>query len=139
MANPNPASDIATKLASIATFGAVTLVVDTNLFVGPERPVRTEVPELAVFCLNLPGPIAEPYCGIDEDFYRFQVEITVRSAPSEFQAGEDLARLVVEKLQRQPPSGYVSVLVQQSQPEYQGDDDNRIHGWTIVFECWWKG
>lgn len=140
MSNPNPAADVAAQLAALSPYGTLTLAVDTNVFLGPERGVRAEVPPFAVFCLNLPGTRPEPYLGIDQDFHRYQVEVKVRSNPAQYQDGEDLARLILEQVQRRPPAGYVGLLVQQSGPLYLGSDEQRrLHRWTLVIELWWKG
>lgn len=133
------ALDLAQHLASLSPIATTTLTMDVNLFTGPERAVRTEVPHLAVFIQNMTGPPPVPYLNNLEDFFRFQVQALVRSNPGHYDAGEALARAVIHQLHREKPTGYVSVLSQQTGPTYLGEDENRVHRWVLNLEAWRKG
>lgn len=140
MANPNPAADVLAKLVALSPFADVYLESGVNAFTGPVRVVRAEVPPLAVFVANLPGLSPEPYLGMDVDFHRYQVEVTVRSEPGKYQAAEDACRSMLEKLQRVvPTSAYAACLARQAGPTYRGEDEERQHRFSFVAECWWKG
>lgn len=139
----NPAADLASLIANLSPYSAATLILDgstgANLFTGPVRAVRTEVPSLSVFCMNHRGQPPEPFLGIGQDFKEFLIEVTVRSDPAQFQAGEQLARDIMQRIQRQQPSGYITCLVQQAGPDYLGEDGERTHQWSFGVELWWKG
>lgn len=143
MAIPNAASDLATRFAALSPYtvaGAnMTLTVDTNVFVGPVLATQPGVPDFSVFVQNQGGVRPDPYINNSADFFRFQVLATVRSTPGDYSGGEDLARGLIDIVHRSPPSGYATVLSQQSGPNYLGEDDHRRHTWQILFELWWKG
>lgn len=133
MALPNPAMAVATILAAESS---LRLRIGRNLFLGPLRPPGAQVPAEVVFCLNDGGPAPVPYLGNSGDFHRASVEVTLRGGPDNVEASETLARGCMEALQRQQPAGYITMLVQQSQPIYQGADNEGRHLWGIRVECW---
>lgn len=136
MAALNPADDLVTKIASLSPYSGVTLARDVNLFFGPVREVRAEVPAQAVFCVNARGLKPEPYLNNQDDFKVFQVEVTVRSAPADYTGGEQLARDIMGQLQRKAPAGYITCLLQQSGPELRSEDAERQFQWAFVAELW---
>lgn len=136
---PDPAADLAAHLAGLSPVGDVTLEVGGNLFVGPERAVRAEVPELALFAQNTTGAAPVPYVNDRFDFARFAVSLLVRGNPGQFAAGEQLAREVLRAMHREKPTGYVTCLASQAGPTYLGEDEARRHRWSLNFEMWWKG
>ncbi len=140
----DPAGDFVAQLELLNPHGGLTLrsargSAAANLFKGPLPVVNASNSELAVACLNTTGPAPAPYLGQTEDFHRYQVEVTVRSAAGKYDAGERLARAIHFRTQRMPPAGYVAGLQQQSGPEYLGEDDNRSHQWRFFIELWWRG
>jgi hypothetical protein len=136
---PSAATDLAAKLEAESPIGTVTLAVGTNVFVGPELAVNTHTPPSAVFVRDIAGAKPEPYLGNTDDFVRFQVEVVVRTEGNSYSAGDSLARAILNKIQRNPPSGYVSCLVQQSGPEWLGQDEEYQDSFRFVAELWWKG
>ena len=52
---------------------------------------------------------------------------------------EQLARGLIEKLQRATPSNYVNLVLMQSSPSYQGEDDERRHRFLFGVELWFAG
>ena len=142
----NPAEDFAEKLEALGPYGLVQLVRGgnrgpkaANLFVGPVHVVRREAPSPAVFVLSQAGAAPLPYLGQDEDFQKFLLEVTVRSAPAKFEEGDELVRTIMDKAQRQAPTGYVACLLQSGGTEYLGEDDERQHLWRFFVELWWRG
>ncbi len=140
----NAAADVATKVASLGTINGVALVLEgaggvENVFVGEVREPRTEVPSQAVFVKNLRGNAKpDPYLGIDSDFYRFQVDVTVRSNPAEYGIAEQLTRDLMLQLHRHAPTGYVTMLLQQPGPDPRGETNEREFLFGFVLEVWWR-
>ncbi len=139
MSAVDPAADLAAKLVALTPIGGVVIALDTSLFLGPVRVVRAETPPQAIFCQNARGLRPTPYMGINKDFKQFQVLVTVRSEPAQFSVGEQLARDLMSAVQRTPPTGYITALLEQAGPDYLGEDDQRQHRWSFVVELWWKG
>jgi hypothetical protein len=139
-AAPDAATEAAAHLASLSPIvDNLSLTVGRNLFVGPERATRAEVPDFAVFAQNVAGGPPQPYVNNRYDFARLAVQLLVRSAPGQFAQGELLARNILSRLHREKPTGYVTCLSQQAGPTYLGEDEGRRHRWALNFELWWKG
>lgn len=140
MSAQDPATDTAAHLAGLSPIvDNLSLAVGRNLFVGPERATRAEVPDFAVFAQNVTAAAPTPYVNDRFDFSRFVVQLLVRSAPGGFTQGELLARNILARLHREKPTGYVTCLAQQAGPAYLGEDEGRRHRWSLNFELWWKG
>lgn len=152
-AHPNPAADLVAKLVSLGPYtvaGASKALIaegssgvavsGQNAFFGPERATSATVPDFAVFALNAPGPQAEEYMNVLDNFHRYQVDVTVRSDPGMWAAGDQLARALSEQLQRAtPPTGYVRLERLSALPAYVGEDEDRRHRFRLGLEMWWKG
>ena len=117
MANPATMPEVAV-VARLTGQGGLTS--GTNLFSGPERPVGTGIPGIAVFCAPYGGGIPVPYIGNTADVRSFSVQVLVRGDPDKRDAALTMARQVWERLQRFIPSGYVSCLCDQSDPVDMG-------------------
>jgi hypothetical protein len=135
----DPATDLAQFLEDSGPFSGVDLVLTQNLFTGPELDTRPEVPDLAVFVELHPGLRPDPYLGRTKSFYRFQLMVTVRSNPAEWDVGDRLSRALLFAIQAQKPSGYIDLLAQQSGPEHYQEDGDRRHKFRFFVELWWKG
>lgn len=139
MSLPDAATDLAEHLVTLGAGPRNRLLeVGKNVFVGPERATRAEVSDCAAFIQAFQGAAPEPYINNRSDFWRFAVQVLVRSESARFAEGEELARHVVAKLHRAPPAGYVTCLAQ-SAPAWLGEDESRRHRWSLNFELWWKG
>ena len=110
-----------------------------NIFAGPERAARTEVPDFAVFVLAAPGQQPEDYCGSTDNFHRFQLDVLVRSEAGMWSQGDELAREISDHLRLTTPAGYVKIDALSSMPAYAGEDDARRHRFTLGVELWWRG
>ena len=143
MAHPNPAADLRDHLAARGPYriGKRDLALEQgrNLFSSPELATSAEVQDCAVFVQNQQGQAPEPYYGNASDFIRYQATALVRSEVNEFGNGEQLARLIVARMHRSAPSGYVACVAAQGLPAYQGSDDSGRFRWLINFELWWSG
>jgi len=115
-----PDAAIATHLAA----AGLGLTLGTNLFRGPVRPVSPGVPESAVFVLAGGGPAPVPYLDAAEhgDTYFFDVQVRIRGSREAFATTRTLARGIRNALHRASISGYLSVLVRESEPTYLGFD-----------------
>jgi hypothetical protein len=133
---PAPGADVVTRLNS----AVAALTSGTNLFEGPVRPPRATVPATAVFVLATGGPPPEPYLGQGIDWRVSNVQATVRGeVGAGFAAGQTLARSVLDAIQRGGLSGYVRVLVVESEPTYLGQDENGHYLWTVNARLGWDG
>jgi len=147
-AHPNPAADLVATMVAAGPYtvaGASKALVaegsgGANAFVGPERATSATTPDFAVFALNAPGPQAEEYMNVLDNFHRYQVDVTVRSDPGMWANGDELARALSEQLQRAtPPTGYVKLERLSALPAYVGEDEDRRHRFRLAVEMWWKG
>ena len=127
-----PDIDVANVLDS--ALGSLTL--GTNLFVGLLREKGTGIPHQAVFCLSAGGapPDAFMYGGSGTEERHSDVKIYVRSNPHDFSGGQTLARSVRDAIHHVVPSGYLESEVQESEPNYLGQQENGEHLWTITTE-----
>ena len=130
MTAPSPDSDIRTALAG----SGLGLVAGTNLFCGPVRAPMPGVPPLAVFVLASGGYGPRPLLGSHTDYRISTVQVTVRSAEQDFAGGQSLARSVLIALQRAAITGYASVVMRESEPNYLGQDQDARHLWSLNAE-----
>ena len=130
----NPAEIVAQVLEE----AGLELVRNRDLFLGPVYETGAEQPTRAVFVTNDGGAAPAPYLGDTGDFYRGAVEVTVREEPDNFPRGEELARQCLHACQRGGRGkGLVSMRVQQSSPEFAGEDDEDCPEWVFRVEAWW--
>lgn len=115
-----PDAAVATHLAA----AGLSLVVGTNLFRGPVRPVANGVPAKAVFVLVTGGPGPVPYLDAAEngDTWHFDVQVRIRGERESFAATRTLARGIRNALHRAAISGYLSALSIESEPVFMGFD-----------------
>lgn len=138
---PTPDADLAALLVASPQpiSGSTTLVLGTNLFLGPVRPLTTDgIPALAVFVLGEGGPAPMPYLNNAGDYREDRVTITVRGEPDDLAGPQALARAIRRRLHRARPSGYIVILVQEGEPLYQGQDEQALHHWEHSFIAAWK-
>jgi len=135
MAMPNPASDVATRIAS-----ALSLVVGTTVFVGPVRAAKDGVPSKAVFCLNRGGPGPEPYTdgGVGADFWTSEVQVRVRGEARKTESGETFARSVRDAIHTASIAPYFEIRVLESEPIYLAEDDAGCPEWSINVQLRFK-
>lgn len=129
----NPASDVA-ELLNGKDAGGLTLTLATNLFKGfVRRADATTSP--AVFVANTGGPPPEPYVsGARQSTVRATVQVMVRGAVNEFQAGETVARGVWRWLHQQDVPDYIACYARDAQPVFVGEDDLGHYMWSINLE-----
>ncbi|GMV19026.1 MAG: hypothetical protein AMXMBFR56_72500 [Polyangiaceae bacterium] len=129
----NPAEDVVNFLDT-KTAGSLTLAKATNLFVGFMR-AQDRTPSPSVYALNTGGPGPLPYLGTGRQAYlRPTVQVMVRGPAGDFQAGEAIARAVLEYLQQQTVPGYVACFARDSQPAWLGEDSDQHGLWSINLE-----
>ena len=127
-----PDDDVCDKLVS-----ALSYVLGTSIFIGPERPssaVAPIIPEVAVFVLSTGGPAPVPYCGTGTSFYRAKVQVCVRDALQSFSNGQTMARAVLAALHGATITGYTYCLAGSSEPDYLGLNDSGQPRWGLTFE-----
>jgi hypothetical protein len=111
------------------------LTEGTNLFPGPEREVSDEIPGLCCFVLMTGGPMPVTHNagGSGTDTTYPAAMITIRSDDSDFKGGQTLGLSVQAAIQKKSPSTHLtySCEVQQSKPNYLGQDERGYHRWTI--------
>lgn len=130
----NPAYDVAQFLTT-KTVGGVVLTVGTNLFIS-RMPDTDRSPSPAVACLNTGGEAPAPY--LDDSrrsYFSASVQVLVRSAVDDFEAGERVARGIIEWCHQRVAVGYVTWLSRDSQPGYLGPDANHRHTWAINLDA----
>ena len=123
-------------LADVLAAASIGLTKGMNLFRGPPRAAGGGIPHQAVFVLAWGGPSPIPlHDGSKRDLIMSRVQITVRGAPEKFDDGQTLARAVKKALHEKPPSGYIDVTVQESEPLYLKQDEYGHHEWVINIEA----
>lgn len=128
------AADVVAFLAG-KTVGGVLLTAAGNLFVGQMR-TTDRTPSPAVFCLGTGGPSPLPYLGGHRTaLYRPTVQVMVRGPAGDDEAGAALALSVLEALNMQTPSGYVSWFTRDSAPAFLGTDTGQHGQWSLNVEC----
>jgi hypothetical protein len=117
------------------TAGGMVLTKAVNLFIGQMRAgARTPAP--AVFCLGTGGPPSEPYLGGNRSaLYRPTVQVMVRGPAGDDATGASIARDVLEWLNQQVVTGYVSWFTRDSAPAFLGTDSDQHGQWAINVEC----
>lgn len=139
-----PDADVVAKLVANSP-GGVALTSGTNIFRGPLRPASTSapgpssIPTKAVFVLATGGPPPSPYLGSGLNVYESNVQVMVRSELADFAGGQTLARACITVLQQAIPSGYISFLVVESEPNYLGADAQGCHLWSVNLTATWQG
>lgn len=133
MALKNAAADVMAALSGLVVSG-VELTDGVNLFNGGVRP-NDETPAPCVFLLNTGGGAPSPYVsGSRRSMYFATVQVMVRGAVEDFEAGESLARGVLAELALLVPTGYVSIFARESAPTPIGYDDAGRPMWSLNFE-----
>lgn len=128
----DPDGDVVTYLA--AQIGALT--ANTNLFASKEQAAGDGVPHGAVFALASGGPAPEAYIegGAGDERRWSGVQVMTRSEPREYDAGKTLARLVRDTLHHAAITGYIDVAVNETEPNYLGENEAGNHRWTSNVE-----
>lgn len=146
----HPAHDLATALAvgSSVTLlsppgGSVTVGYGAgaaNIVRGPARDTDELVANQLINVLPTGGPPPMPFMGAatNENLYAARVQVVVRSKAEQYESGEALARAVRAKLHLVVISGYVSVMAQESEPNYLGVDDRGLHRFSVNFMMTYK-
>lgn len=113
--------------------GTGSLVDGTNLFRGPVRPAD-RVPDGTVFVMETSGEQPRHYRASTEVHYP-GLQVRVRSAKEQFEAGVTLARLVLETLHRATIAGYLMLEAVTSRPNPLGRDEEGRWEWSINFKA----
>ncbi len=121
-----------TEVATRAAAEVAELTLGTNIFDGPRREVGANVPVKAVFCSPNGGPAPTAILNTAQTKIRnSNVFILVRSEQEKFTAGILLARAVRDAVHYAPLVGFIDVRVEESEPNYLGQDDARNHEWSM--------
>lgn len=140
-----PAWDLATALVAGGTVvyptppgGSLVVGFDgapNNVIAGPARESDDIVPNELINVLQTGGPPPMPFMGSapNKNVKIARVQVTVRSKLDNFGDGEALARGILQKLHLVVLDGYTDVMAQETEPNYLGEDERRIHRWTMNF------
>jgi hypothetical protein len=141
-----PAHDLSTFLAGtialpsppggsqLLTYGA-----GGNLGMGPLRAKDSTINNLDVRVLQTGGPPRAPFLSSTPDSWALaRVQVTVRSPLDDFLTGQALAVALLAKAHLSTIAGYTSVLVQESEPNYLGEEVRGTHKWTFNVEMQFK-
>lgn len=124
MAYPDVEGDIA---AALATAGVGT--VGSSIFTGPLRPAGGGIPVAAVFVLQA-GGVNSPYLnGGVQSWREPRVQVSIRSARDDYDAGIATARAVLTALHAKAITGYT--LCQADDPIYVRRDGEDCHVWAV--------
>lgn len=143
MANLNPEADVASALAGAVTYldpptGSTTLVLGTNLFMGPTREGLGDT--LCVFVHCIGGAQPEPFLdGGTQSTFRALVNIVVRGNQEAYATGQALARGCLRNIHLAtiPSRAYASIRAQVSEPQYDSWNETGSHVWRIAVELLW--
>ncbi len=126
-----------TDLVTLIDGQIATLTSGTNLFRGKRRPVGTNVPAEAVFCLIDGGPPTQAYADSTAIEQRHSaVQVSVRSDKDDYAGGLTLARQVRDAVNHATVVDYIDIRIGASEPNYIGEEDPGYHLWTINVEMW---
>jgi hypothetical protein len=123
------AVDVATHIG--ATVAGFTYL--TNVFDGPVRPVPA-APAKAVFVLATGGPPPEARIGETQADRFPALQIRTRGDKNDFAGGLADARAVRDAVHYAPLAGWVDVRVQETEPNYLGEDNNGHPEWSVNAE-----
>lgn len=127
----DPDVDLATQIAT-----ALSLTLGKDVFHGPIKDPGTYVSHKAVFVIPTGGSLRE-IKGVATKFHRSTLQILVRSDEEDPGGGLSFARTVRDAVHYTPPTGYLDVRVQQSEPIQLPADDEKHHLWSINVEVWY--
>lgn len=134
----NPARSLASYVAGLGALNletppggtqALTFAAGGNLTAGPMRAAEGLVGEFHVSILNSGGPLT-PYMGTPGavgSLYESAASVIVRSQVDSYSQGEAVARAVLRRCHLAELAGYVSCVVRDAEPIYQGLDENGHH------------
>lgn len=123
-----------TAVDYIDSLGLATKGVD--LFKGPAlEPQKTGPKKDAVFVVAHDGPMFQRYMGsAREGIARCQVEILVRSAPENREAGRELALALLDAFKDDATLNIVGCQILESAPRYLERDRLQNHLWLVKVE-----
>lgn len=127
-----PDVDLATLVAGHVTGCSV---LGTDVFTGPEDSADTSIPAKATFFVSYSSLPPDDFLGTGN--HRVEtafVQCVCRGNPQD--RGEPLtrARAVAAYLHRNPPTGYVMVTAEQTEPTDLGPNGRGCHRQTINFQ-----
>jgi hypothetical protein len=124
----NAASAVATALQ---TAGKGTL--GSTIFIGLEAPSDSLVPISCIFVVGTGGPPPDDFLGdtSKRGIKHHRVQVLVRGARNDFQAGAAAALGALEALNLATVSGVLKCGVEQSEPAFLGLNDQEQPRWTI--------
>lgn len=141
----NPARSLAAYVAGVGALNletppggtqALTFAAGGNLTAGPMRAAEGLVGEFHVSILNSGGPLT-PYMGTPAtvgSLFESACSVIVRSQVDAYSQGEAVARALVRRCHLADLAGYVSCLVRDAEPVYQGLDENGHHRFVFSVE-----
>lgn len=125
------APDVEVKTLLDAVASPESLASGYTLFLGPEQPVEDGYERVCVFVLDTGGGSSERFLGTSTDYRTHSIQVVVRANHYDYTGGQALAAACWSKLNCASISGYVYCLPQQSGPAYVGEDEQRMHRWSI--------
>lgn len=131
--------DVAAYLLTLGlSYEGTALALGANVFRGEVQAVGNGVPPAAIFVQALPGGSPEPYLGA-LDVWEAEVEVTVRSNPGQREDARTFARGLLARLHRAPITGYISCVVEETEPEWQEQDEAECHEYVFSITLEWEG
>ena len=107
------------------------LTAGTNLFIGPTRQVSELFPSEAVFVLPTGGFAPDGFIGMDTQIWNFGIQVRVRWTKDFWRDGYELASEIRDLLHYSSISDSIDVRVNESEPNYIGEDSEGNPEWTI--------
>ena len=110
----------------------------TDVFKGPAlEPKSGTIARDAIFLMAHDGPQAQRYMGSARKAWtRQQVEILVRSAPENREAGRERALAVLQAFKDDSTLAATGCMLLESAPRYLERDRLNNHLWLVKIELW---
>jgi hypothetical protein len=102
----------------------------SNCFTGGVRD-NSQIPDRAVFIASAGGPEPDHMLGSSGDIKTPRITIRVRGRKGQRNETYTLADQCYDAVNRWIPAGYISVVCDQSSPNFIGQDDNERYEYTI--------
>lgn len=134
---PDVEADLIARLAARAPSVIFVTGASRNTWAGPERPTVGVVPRRAVFVARA-GEFVNIYGG--GQYRYFTIDVVVRSLLDDYAGGELLSRQVYDALHLSGAftgtTGQAYDDIRVEQPQYDGQEDNGPHFWSMTVQLW---
>lgn len=114
------------------------LVIGQSIFNGPVKPPGDFVDDLAVFIVPFSGPPPEAFGGAGTtSIYKSNWQLWIRGGQRDYDTAFVLAKEIARLLQSDREisiPGYMDVQLNESEPIYNGVDDDGLHEFSLNVE-----